>query len=173
MRVKVAAGPGHQGCLWLPINDPIRESDATSPAQLSIAAVSSALTSNICPKCSTLWCVHSHRPAPILLMGCCLTQNAKTLPVWPPKATSTPLISYRAQHKWALRKCFLMRAMIAVVSAVGPSLTQEDNQELLLSDTERGGLVSDTEWPPFAHWSSCGPREAWRRLCFLMALPGP
>lgn len=48
-----------------------------------------------------------------------------------PSATFRGL--YRAQHKWALHESFLMRALMALASVVGPSLTEEGNQWLLLS----------------------------------------
>lgn len=60
--------------------------------------------------------------------------NVKGAPVCSSQAVSAFLRVCRAQHKWALHNCFLMRAMIALVSVVGPSLKEQENQRLLLSD---------------------------------------
>lgn len=113
---------------------PIWESDTENPTKLSSPTVSWVLTSNTIHVYSIPWCVSSHRPALIILIGLCITRMWKVTPVCSLKAMSAFLHLDRVQHKWALHKCFLMRAMIALVSVVGPSLTEEENQRLLLSN---------------------------------------
>lgn len=123
--------------LWLPLAQEttlIWESDTENPTKLSSPTVSWVLTSNTIHVYSIPWCVSSHRPALIILIGLCITRMWKVTPVCSLKAVSAFLHLDRVQHKWALHKCFLMRAMIALVSVVGPSLTEEENQWLLLSN---------------------------------------
>lgn len=122
------------GCLWLNRNYSHMEPDTENPAKLSSPTVSSVLTSNTIHVFSISWCVSSHRPALIMLIGLCITRMWKVPPVCSLNAVSAFLSVDRAQHKWALHKCFLMQAMIALVSVVGSSLTEQENQWLLLSN---------------------------------------